>query len=56
MDFNAKQRAIFEANLNAIEDEILKKELKEIRAKDYQFSQGSDPLDINALRHGGGGG
>ncbi|MBS4275075.1 hypothetical protein, partial [Campylobacter vulpis] len=54
MDFNAKQRSIFEANLNAIEDEVLKKELKEIRAKDYQFSQGSDPLDINA--NGGGGG
>ncbi|MBS4268931.1 motility accessory factor [Campylobacter vulpis] len=53
MDFNAKQRSIFEANLNAIEDEVLKKELKEIRAKDYQFSQGSDPLDINA--NGGGG-
>ncbi|MCR2104639.1 motility associated factor glycosyltransferase family protein [Campylobacter upsaliensis] len=54
MDFNARQMMIFEANLNAIEDENLKKELSEIVAKDYQFSQGDDPLDINA--NGGGGG
>ena len=53
MDFNARQMMIFEANLNAIEDENLKKELSEIVAKDYQFSQGDDPLDINA--NGGGG-
>ncbi|EPT0397450.1 hypothetical protein ACYDDK_001220 [Campylobacter upsaliensis] len=53
MDFNARQMMIFEANLNAIEDENLKKELSEIVAKDYQFLQGDDPLDINA--NGGGG-
>ncbi|WP_270978225.1 hypothetical protein [Campylobacter upsaliensis] len=55
MDFNARQMMIFEANLNAIEDEVLKKELSEIVAKDYQFSQGDDPLDINANGGGGGG-
>lgn len=54
MNFNARQMMIFETNLNAIEDENLKKELSEIVAKDYQFSQGDDPLDINA--NGGGGG
>lgn len=54
MNFNARQMMIFETNLNAIEDENLKKELSEIVAKDYQFSQGDDPLDINASGGGGG--
>ncbi|MCR2063737.1 hypothetical protein [Campylobacter helveticus] len=50
------QEALFNANLNALKNPLLKQELLSIKESKFKLILGKDKFDINLLDEGGGGG
>ncbi|HDX3452389.1 TPA: motility associated factor glycosyltransferase family protein [Campylobacter coli] len=47
MIFTSNQQEIFKQNINALDDEILRKKLQEIKSTKFELLLGKDNLDIN---------
>ncbi len=47
MNFTSNQQEIFKQNINALNNEILRKKLQEIKSTKFELILGSDNLDIN---------
>ncbi|EOX0544128.1 DUF115 domain-containing protein, partial [Campylobacter upsaliensis] len=50
------QEALFNANLNALKNPLLKQELLSIKESKFKLIVGENELDVNLLDEGGGGG
>ena len=50
------QEALFNANLNALKNPLLKQELLSIKESKFKLIVGKNELDVNLLDEGGGGG
>ena len=50
------QEALFNANLNALKNPLLKQELLSIKESKSKLIVGKNELDVNLLDEGGGGG
>ncbi|SMC18220.1 Uncharacterized conserved protein [Campylobacter helveticus] len=50
------QKALFNANLNALKNPLLKQELLSIKESKFKLIVGKNELDVNLLDEGGGGG
>ena len=49
------QEALFNANLNALKNPLLKQELLNIKESKFKLIVGENELDVNLLDEGGGG-
>lgn len=49
------QKALFNANLNALKNPLLKQELLSIKESKFKLIVGKNELDVNLLDEGGGG-
>ncbi|EHA5008654.1 hypothetical protein JLA62_000210 [Campylobacter upsaliensis] len=49
------QEALFNANLNALKNPLLKQELLSIKESKFKLIVGENELDVNLLDEGGGG-
>ncbi|EMF1276576.1 hypothetical protein V2C87_001710 [Campylobacter jejuni] len=59
MKFNQNQIKLFNRNINALNNTILKESLKEIKSSKFELILGKDNLDINlkdtSIKNNGGG-